>query len=77
MKHYGEDHAKNATTLGNLAGALNNLGDYETAKKYYQKALEIDKKHYGEDHVKYAITLGNLSIFLANMGDYNEAKEGY
>ena len=70
MKHYGEDHAKNATTLGNLAGALHNLGDYDAAKKYYQKALEIDKKHYGEDHVEYAVTLANLSSILQNLGDY-------
>ena len=53
-----------ATTLGNLAGVLRNLGDYEAAKEGYQKALEIYKKHYGEDHVQYATTLGNLSVVL-------------
>ena len=30
------------------------MGDYETAKDGYQKALEIYKKHFGEDHIEYA-----------------------
>ena len=66
-----------ATTLGNLAGVLKDLGDYDSAKEGYLKALEIKNKYYGEDHVRYATTLGNLSIVLDYLGDYESAKEGY
>ena len=53
------------------------MGDYNSAKEGYQKALEIEKKNFGEDHIEYATTLGNLSGVLRNMGDYRLAKDGY
>jgi tetratricopeptide (TPR) repeat protein len=58
-KNYGEEHVQYASTLGNLSGTLEKLGDYEGAKEGYLKALEIKKKNFGEEHVQYASTLGN------------------
>ncbi len=57
----GEGHVYYATILGNLAGVLEVLGQYEEAKEGYQKALEIYKKNYGEDRVEYATFLGCLA----------------
>ena len=57
--------------------AIQNLGDYEGAKKGYLKVLEIEKRVFGEDHVEYATTLSNLSVAMKNLGDYEGAKKGY
>jgi hypothetical protein len=46
------------------------LGDYEVAKKGYQKALEIKKRNFGEDHISNATFLGCLAGVLKDLGDY-------
>jgi tetratricopeptide (TPR) repeat protein len=43
-----------AITLTNLGIVLKNLGDFEGAKKIYERALEINEKAYGKDHPKTA-----------------------
>ena len=50
-----------ATTLGNLASVLHQMGDYDQAKALYERALAVQQNHYGQDHVEVARTLGNLA----------------
>jgi tetratricopeptide (TPR) repeat protein len=73
-RSFGEYHIKYARTLENLSIVLENLSDYEGAKKGYLKALEINKKSFGEDHVYYARSLENLSIVLMKLGDLEGSK---
>jgi hypothetical protein len=37
--------------MRNIAGVLKDLGDYESAKKCYQKVLVVYRKHFGEDEI--------------------------
>ena len=57
-----------AITLGNLAGVLRQMGDYDQAKALYERALAVKQNHYGQDHVQVAITLGNLAGVLSRYG---------
>ena len=66
-----------ATTLGNLANVLRQMGDYDQAKALYERALAVQQNHYGQDHVEVARTLGNLAGVLHQMGDYDQAKALY
>jgi len=63
--------------MQNLGIVLINLGDYASAKTYYEKALKINEKHYGADHPQTALTMMNLGTVLNNLGDYPSAKTYY
>ena len=77
QNHYGQDHVQVATTLGNLANVLDQMGDYDQAKALCERALAVQQNHYGQDHVEVATTLGNLAFVLDQMGDYDQAKALY
>ena len=41
---YGKNHVNTAIELNELAHLYNKTGEYEKAKSYYKKSLEINKK---------------------------------
>jgi hypothetical protein len=47
---------------------LKDLGDYDAAKVFLLKALEISKKHFGEDHANYGNIYENLAEVFEKMG---------
>ena len=69
-------HEKVAVLQNNLALRLRDLGDYEGAKAYLEKALTSDLRNFGEEHPKTAVRYSNLAVVLKDLGDYEGAK-GY
>ena len=54
---------------------IKQLGQYNEAKEYHEKALIIKKKIFGEEHANVATSYGNLGNDYQDLGQYNEAKE--
>ena len=67
-------HEKVAALQNNLALRLRDLGDYEGAKHYIEKALASDLTNFGEEHPETAIRYSNLALVLQDLGDYEGAK---
>ncbi len=58
----------------NEAGVISSdLGQYDTAIKYYEKALASDLKTFGEEHPNVAIRWNNLGLAWGNKVDYDKA----
>ena len=51
------------------------LGQYNEAKEYHEKALIIYKKIFGEEHADVASSYDNLGRDYEQLGEYNAAKE--
>jgi tetratricopeptide (TPR) repeat protein len=61
--------------LCNWAGFyLKFLGNYPTARPYYERAVTIGEQHLGTDHTKTAIYLNNLGQLLQDLGDFDAAR---
>ncbi|CAF1432133.1 unnamed protein product, partial [Rotaria magnacalcarata] len=52
-------------------------GKYQEAVKFYEKALEIDRKTLPEDDASLAPTYSNIGEVYKNMGEYSKALEYY
>ena len=64
-----------AGSYNNLGNAYENLGQYNQAKEYHEKALMITKKTFGEEHANVASSFNNLGNDYHCLEQYNEAKE--
>ena len=53
-----------ASTLGNLAGLLQDSNRLEEAEALYRRALALKEKSFGPDHPNVAIPLNNLATLL-------------
>ncbi|WP_157199044.1 tetratricopeptide repeat protein, partial [Methanolacinia paynteri] len=53
-KYYGEEHPDYATSLNNLAGVYNSMGNYSAAEPLLRQSMEIRRKTLGEEHPDYA-----------------------
>ena len=67
-------HEEVAVLQNNLALRLRDLGDYEGAKAYLEKALASDLRNFGEEHPDTAVRYSNLALVLQDLGDYEGAK---
>ena len=67
--------AKISNLQNNLALVLQDLGDYEGAKKLLQKALRSAEKNFGAEHPTTAVSYSNLALVLKDLGDYEGALE--
>jgi tetratricopeptide (TPR) repeat protein len=63
--------------FNNLGSVLKAQGDLAGAKKYYERALEIDEKALGPDHPNVARDINNLGSVLKAQGDLAGAKKYY
>jgi tetratricopeptide (TPR) repeat protein len=63
-----------ANTLNNLALVKEDLGDFQGAKTYHDRALEI-RQSISPDHPACAQSLNNLAVWYHRQGDVPRAKE--
>ncbi|MGG6240958.1 CHAT domain-containing tetratricopeptide repeat protein [Nodosilinea sp. AN01ver1] len=61
-----------AFSSSGLAESYRAKYQYLTAKFYYQKVLEIDRKLLGDDHLQVAISLNGLANLYQDMGQYED-----
>ena len=73
---YGEHDWKVAESYNNLGGVYQDLGQYNEAKEYHEKALIIKKEIFGGEHDQVAASYNKLGSVFQALGQYNEAK-GY
>jgi len=67
-----DDMGEQASAYNNLGDAYRKSGDFLTAKKMFQKALEIDEKQ--ENRLGIAYDYANLGLVFENMHNYKSAK---
>ena len=73
----GPDHPETGTSLNNLAGLLQDQGDYAGAEPLFRRALAIAEKAQGPDHPETGTSLNNLALLLQDQGDYAGAEPLY
>ncbi len=64
-----------ASSYNNIGIVYDNLGDYDKALEYHNKALEIFKDVLGENHPDTASSYNNIGIVYDELGDYDKALE--
>ena len=69
------EHVNVATNYSNLALIYKDLGDFEQAKEYQQRALDIQLDKLGPEHVNVATNYSNLALIYKDLGDFEQAKE--
>jgi tetratricopeptide (TPR) repeat protein len=73
----GEQGAKYAAALNNLALVLQNLGEYSQAEPLYEQALGIYRRVLGDDHADTATSLNNLAELYRAQGHFAQAEPLY
>ena len=73
----GRDHPDTANSLNNLAGLLQDKGEYEGAEPLFRRALDIRERVLGRDHPDTARSLNNLALLLQVKGEYEKAGPMY
>ena len=73
----GEQGAKYAEALNNLALVLQNLGEYTQAEPLYKQALEIRRRVLGDDHAHTGGSLNNLALLYQDQGHFAQAEPLY
>jgi serine/threonine protein kinase/Tfp pilus assembly protein PilF len=72
------DDLELATTLDRLAALLAiEFGDFERARRYYERTLEIRRKHLGDRHPDVAGNLNDLANVLIHTGETDRALAHY
>ena len=66
-----------AVRLNNLGGVLQDLGDLNGARAYYERALTIIERAWGSQHRSLAVVRGNLGLLLEQAGDQAGARNQY
>ncbi len=71
----GPKHPRTLVGIGYLAAALRNLGRFEEALTYYERAYQTNRELFGD---AYHLTIGaesNLARVLRDMGKYQSAEQ--
>jgi tetratricopeptide (TPR) repeat protein len=66
-----------APIYGNLGCIKDDLGEYQEAIRFYEKALEIYKKTRPPNHPDLGSFYNNIGLVYSNMGDYSKALSSY
>jgi tetratricopeptide (TPR) repeat protein len=67
-------HPATAVSLNNLATLLQAQGDYNAARPYFERALQIREQALGPEHPDTAHSLNSLAGLLYAQADYNAAR---
>ena len=62
-----DEKLKMAKTYNYLGLVYDNLGEYQKAIEYYDKALQIRKDKLGENHPDTKIVMDNIRIAKSNL----------
>jgi CHAT domain-containing protein/Tfp pilus assembly protein PilF len=71
-QHLGPEHPTFATTLSNLAGTHQVLGNYAEAERLYQQTCDLLRRR-GEDNAPYARALNGLAQLYVAVRNYDAA----
>lgn len=71
----GEDHPETLTAANNVALALADQGDLESARQLQEEVLERRRRVLGEDHTDTLTAAGNLAASLLDLGELASARE--
>ena len=75
MDKLGPEHVNVATSFNNFALIYQDLGDFEQAKEYQQRALEIQLDKLGPEHVDVAKSYHNFASIYHALGDLEQGNE--
>lgn len=73
LVNYGEDHPEMGLIDSNLGLILQAAGEYDTATKFLQNALEINKKYFSAKSMKTALSFHLLARLQSCRGDFRTA----
>ena len=65
---------REATRLTYLGNLHDRMGEYEQAKEFHERAVELDETVLGRAHPRLAVTLSNLGNTLYRLGENDEAR---
>ena len=68
-------HVNVARSYDNLALVYQKLGDFEQAREYQKRALDIKLDKLGPVHVNVARSYDNLALIYEDLGDFEETKK--
>ena len=74
---FGEEDARLALSLNNLAAIYHTMGKYTMAEPLYTRSLDIKKKLHGEVHEEVALNLHNLAVLFSARRMYPVAEKYY
>ena len=60
-----------------LAITYAQAGEYDEARRHFERELDISLANYGELHIRTAIGLSNLGLALNRLGDYGSSLDNY
>ena len=70
----GEDHPETIDSLSDLAGGLQELGDFEAAEAMQRQAFEASTRVLGAEHLDTLNCLTHLASVLDSLARYEEAE---
>ena len=70
-----EDGYNQNKLLGNIGNAYSNLGEWNTALDYYEKAMYRAQEI--NDRMREGFWVGNMGVALVNLGDWHQGIERY
>lgn len=70
---YGEDHPEMGLIDSNLGLILQAAGEYDSAEKFLENALEINKKYFAKKSMKTALSYHLLARLQSCRGDFRSA----
>ena len=64
-----------AASYNNLGTVYSDLDDFQKAKDYHARALDIRLRHIGPWHMDVATSYNNLGNVYSGLGDFLQAKD--
>ena len=71
------EDAESGYICDNAASVLRDLGEYEKALAFYEKAVKLKEAALGPEHRHTAASYNNIALLYYDMGDYDKALESY
>lgn len=73
MNHYGEENISSSYVLADLGLCCSNMGQYDEAEKYLNRALEIKLRNIGSKNMTTAYTREAIADHVRRKGNLKEA----